>query len=156
MRKIKKLNDRKKYAKVCCLRSSPEDDNCPFILSNLTFAQFSNYLAKRTSRTGKHQEQVLKMSNALYEQSQSAIKHLFRMSKYKMHSSFTCHLKQFTKGIWWTVADKKKVEGDSMLIGKKIIDFNVYQLMCELFMREEGEEFIFARCFLTLEWNLMA
>ena len=73
-----------------------------------------------------------------------------------MHSSFTCHLKQFTKGIWWTVADKKKVEGDSMLIGKKKIDFNVYQLMCELFMREEGEEFIFACSFLTLEWNLMA
>ena len=41
MRKIKKLNDRKKYAKVCCLSSSLEDDNCPFILSNLTFAQFS-------------------------------------------------------------------------------------------------------------------
>jgi hypothetical protein len=75
MRKIKKLNDRKKYAKACCLRSSPEDDNCPFILSNLTFAQFSNYLAKRTSRAGKHQGQVLKMSNASYEQSQSAIKH---------------------------------------------------------------------------------
>lgn len=156
MREIEKPNDRKKYAKECCLSSSPEDDNCPFILSNLTFAQFSDYLATRTSRTGKHQGQVLKMSNASYEQSQSAIKHLFRMSKYEMHSSFTVHLKQFTKGIRRTVADKKKVEGDSMLIGKKKMDFNVYKLMCELFMREEGEEFIFARCFLTLEWNLMA
>jgi hypothetical protein len=73
-----------------------------------------------------------------------------------MHSSFTGQLKQFTKGIRRTVADKKKVESDSMLIGKKKMDFNVYQLMCELFMREEGEEFIFSRCFVTLEWNLMA
>jgi hypothetical protein len=153
---IEKPNDRKKYAKECCLSSSPEDDNCPFILSNLSFAQFSDFLATRTSRTGKHQGQVLKLSNASYEQSQSALKHLFRMSKYQMHSAFTAQLKQFTKGIRRTVADKKKVEGDSNIIGKKKMDFNVYQLMCELFMSEEEEEFIFARSFLTLEWNLMA
>ena len=36
------------------------------------------------------------------------------------------------------------------------MDFNVYQLMCELFMREEGDEFIYFCCFVTLEWNLMA
>jgi hypothetical protein len=78
------------------------------------------------------------------------------MSKYEMHLAFTEQLKQFTKGIRRTVADKKKVEGDSNIIGKKKIDFNVYQLMCELFMMEEGEEFIFVRSFLTLEWNLMA
>jgi len=28
--------------------------------------------------------------------------------------------------------------------------------MCELFLKEEGEEYLFARCFLTLEWNLMS
>jgi len=78
------------------------------------------------------------------------------MSKYEMHLSFTGQHKQFTNGIRRTVADKNKVEGNSMLIGKKKMDFNIYQLMCELFMREEGEEFIFSRCFLTLEWNLMA
>jgi hypothetical protein len=36
------------------------------------------------------------------------------------------------------------------------MDFKVYEQMCKLFLGEEGEEFIFARCFLTLEWNLMA
>ena len=99
MRRIEKPNNRKKYAKVCCLNSSPEDNNCPFILSHLTFAQFSDFLATRTSRTDKHQGQMLKLSNASYEQSQSALKHLFRMSKHKMHLSFTGQLKQFTKGI---------------------------------------------------------
>ncbi len=33
---------------------------------------------------------------------------------------------------------------------------NVYKKMCELFMKEEGEEFISAHAFLTLERNLMA
>ena len=65
MREIEKPNDRKKYAKECCLSSSPEDDNCPLILSNLTFAQFSDFLATRTSHNGRIQGQVLKMSNAL-------------------------------------------------------------------------------------------
>ena len=29
------------------------------------------------------------------------------------------------------------------------------QKLCELFMKEKGEEYLFAHCFLTLEWNLM-
>jgi hypothetical protein len=116
---IKKPNDRKKYAKECCLSSSPEDDNCPFILYNLSFAQFSNFLATRTSRTGKHQGQVLKLLNASYEQSQSALKHLFWMSKYEMHSSFTEQLKQFTMGIRRTATDKKKVERTAILLARR-------------------------------------
>ena len=73
-----------------------------------------------------------------------------------MSAYFTEQLKQFTQGIRRTVADKKQEQGDSIMIGKKKMDFKVYQKMCELFLREDGEEFIFARCFLTLEWNLMA
>ena len=36
---------RKKYVQDCVLSMSPEDDNCPFCLSNLTFAHFSNFLS---------------------------------------------------------------------------------------------------------------
>ncbi len=39
---------------------------------------------------------------------------------------------------------------------RKRFDFKVYEKICELFLPEEGEEFLFARCFLMLEWNLMA
>jgi hypothetical protein len=34
--------------------------------------------------------------------------------------------------------------------------FNVYKKICEQFLKEEGEEFIFASAFLCFEWNLMA
>jgi hypothetical protein len=52
---------------------------------------------------------------------------------------------------------QKKMENrDSGIIGKKKVDFKVYEKIYELFLPEEGEEFLFARCFLTLEWNLMA
>jgi hypothetical protein len=60
------------------------------------------------------------------------------------------------KGMKRHVAAKKMEDGDSGIIGKKKMDFKVYEKICELFMPEEGEEYLFARCFLTLEWNLMA
>lgn len=156
MYKIEKPFEQKRYAKECCMNSNPDDDNCPLILSNLTFAQYSDYLSTRKRCKGKNRGEVMALSNSSYEQSQSALKHLFRMSKYTMSSSFIEQLKQFTQGIRRTVADKKKESGDALMIGKKKMDFKVYQKMCELFLGEDSEEYIFARCFLTLEWNLMA
>ena len=47
-------------------------------------------------------------------------------------------------------------DGNSQIIGKKKMDFKVYEKICEFFMKEEDKEFIFSCCFLTLEWNLMA
>jgi hypothetical protein len=66
------------------------------------------------------------------------------------------NLKQFTKGIRQHVADKKVQEGDVDIVGKKKMGFNLYKKICQLFMKEEGKEFIFAHAFLTLKWNLMA
>ncbi len=135
---------------------NPEDDNCPFKLSNLTFSHFSDFITQRKARKGKNRGKAMSLGNASYEQSQSALKHLFRMSKYAMPSDFFDNLKQFTKGIRRHVANKKVQEGDVAIVGKKKMGFNVYKKICELFMKEEGEEFIFAHAFLTLEWNLMA
>lgn len=64
-----------------------------------------------------------------------------------MNSYLAKKLKQFTQGIKRTVTDKKKEKGDRLMIGKKKMDFKVYQKMCELFFVEEDEEFIFACCF---------
>jgi hypothetical protein len=40
-------SQKKTYAKNCCLVMSPEDNNCPFILSNLTFQHFSNFVMQQ-------------------------------------------------------------------------------------------------------------
>ena len=149
-------SQKKKYAKQCCLDMSPGDDNCPLILLNLTFIHFSTFVTLRKARKGKHRGKAMSLGNASYEQAQSALKHLFRMSKYSMDPDFFTELKQFTKGIRRHVADKKVLEGDVSIIGKKKMGFDVYKKICELFLKEEGEEFIFARAFLCLEWNLMA
>jgi hypothetical protein len=72
------------------------------------------------------------------------------MSKYDMASDFAENLKMFMKGM------KRMENGDSGIVGKKKMDFKVYKKVCELFLKEEGEEFLFACCFLVLEWNLMS
>ncbi len=44
----------KKNLQDCFLACSAEDNNCPFILSNLTFPHFSNFLSTRTRTRGKN------------------------------------------------------------------------------------------------------
>jgi len=153
---MEKPSEMKKYAQDCLLVCSAEDNNCPFILSNLTFPHFSNFLSTRTSRKGKNKGKPNSLSVASYDQAKSALVHLFRMSKYCIPGEFAENLRIFMKGMKRHVATKKMEDGDSGIVGKKKMDFRVYEKICELFMKEEGEEYLFARCFLTLEWNLMA
>ena len=120
------INQKKKYAKNCCQEMSPDDDNCPFILSNVTFVIFSDFVTQRKARKGKGRGKSMCLGNSSYEQFQSALKHLFRMSKYTMDPNFFVSLKQFTKGIRHHVADKKVIEGDVSIIGKKKMGFDVW------------------------------
>ena len=147
---------RLKYAKECMMAMSPEDDNCPFILSSLSFAQFSDYLDRRTSRRGKNKGKEDSVGMSTIEQAKSALRNLYRFSKYEMSPRMDVLLKQFLSGKKRDIAEKKKMSGDCVRVGKAKMDFKVYEKLCELFLKEESEEFIFARCFLALEWNLMA
>ena len=145
-----------KYLQDCFLACSAEDNNCPFILSNLTFPHFSNFLSARKRTRGKNKGKQNSLGVALYDQAKSALIHLFRMSKYHIPTEFAGNLKIFMKGMKRTVATKKMEDSDSGIIGKKKMDFKVFEEMCEPFLKENGEEFLFARCFLVLEWNLMS
>jgi hypothetical protein len=69
------------------------------------------------------------------------------MSKYNMEPNLFDHLKHFTKVFRRHVADKKELEGCANIIGKKKMGFHIYKKICELFLKEEGKEFIFARAF---------
>jgi hypothetical protein len=103
---------------------SLEDNNCPFILSNLTFPHFSNFVRQQKARKGKSRGKAMCIRNPSYKQCQSALKHLFRMSKYKMEPDLN-HLKQFMKGIRRHIANKRELEGYANIIGKKKMGLNV-------------------------------
>jgi hypothetical protein len=73
------------------------------------------------------------LENLSYEQSQSALKHLFCISKCAFQPSFFKNLQHFMKGIRQDVANKKAQEGDVSIIGKKKMGFDVYKKIFELF-----------------------
>ncbi len=104
---MEKPSEMKKYAQDCLLVCSAEDNNCPFILSNLTFPHFSNFLSTRTSRKGKNKGKPNSLSVASYDQAKSALVHLFRMSKYCIPGEFAENLRIFMKGMKRHVATKK-------------------------------------------------
>jgi hypothetical protein len=82
---------------------------------------------QQKARKGKSRGKVMCLGNLPYKQCQSALKHLFHMRKYYMELNFIKHFKQFTKGIWHHITDKKELKGYANNIGKKMMGFHVYK-----------------------------
>ena len=66
------------------------------------------------------------------------------MSKYSLPTEFDKNPKMFNKGIKRKVVNVKKAPGDVAIIRKIKMQFAVYRKICELMLREEGPEFLFA------------
>ena len=112
-------SDKLQYAREIMLKCRPKDNNCPLILSNLTFNHFSNFLSQRTSRQGKNKGKSMSLGTASYNQAKSTLLHLFQMSTYDMHMEFAKKLKLFMKGMKRHVTAKNMEDGDSGIIGKR-------------------------------------
>lgn len=146
----------RKYAKSVMLDVHEDENNCPIFLKKLGFEVYSEYLSERTPKIGKNKGKLWSLSQSVYDKSRSGLVHLFRMSSTKKRKSFEAKLKQFMSGISKKVTNEKKKRGGAQRVGKKKMDFAVYKTLCEKMFEEEDKEFIFARLFLILEWNLMA
>eukprot|EP00957_Ditylum_brightwellii_P117287 8945363-Ditylum_brightwellii.AAC.1 len=55
-----------------------------------------------------------------------------------------------------TISKANAKSGDSLDKGKQCMTFNVYTKYCEILIAGEGDDYIYAHCFLTLEWNLLS
>ena len=144
----------RKVVKESIQEVNKDDNNCPVLMENLTFHIFSRYMSDRKRRRGKGASNIL--SSSMYELMRSGLNHLYRSSGTKMDEEFSSNLKIFMAGMKRTVTNKKIERGESVVEGKKKMSFEVYELMCECFLKGEDSEYIFAHAFLTLEWNLMA
>ena len=144
----------KQHAKEKVIECDEYLDNCPLKLDMLAFEDIAEYLANRRGVKGKNKGR--RLANGSYEIIVSGIKHLYRSSKYTYSNDIATKMNQFMAGMKRDVTDEKVELGGGSSEGKKRMTFEVYQLLCELFMREEDPEFAFAHAFLTLEWNLMA
>ena len=73
-----------------------------------------------------------------------------------MEAGFKKDLSQFMSGMKRHVAAKKRESGVSLDEGKRAMSFEIYRKMCEELYSGEGDDYLFAHAFLTMEWNLMA
>ena len=76
-----------------------------------------------------------------------------------MNDGLKADLKILMGGMKRTVAKHKKQAGESLVEGKQHMSFEVYNLMCEILSKganTNNSEYLFAHCYLVLEWNLMA
>lgn len=126
------------------------EDNCPIVLPKLTFNLFSHYMTTRKDRKGEL------LDKSSYGQVRSALAHLYKNSKHEKSAEFEKDLSIFVGGLKRTVTDEKRKSGKAMDSGKKQMSFEVYKLLCHHLYKGKGDDYLFAHCMLTMEWNLMA
>ncbi len=61
-----------------------QDDNVPVILDCLSFENFSDYLANRKLAKSDPNKKNTLLTKSMYEGCQSALMHLYSMSKYNV------------------------------------------------------------------------
>ena len=135
------------------LKCFTNSHNNPFNLQALTFDVVTTYMLGRhkINRDGT----VGTLSTSSFEAIRSAYAHLLRIAGEKPHESLN-RMRQFMGGMKRTVAKDIQDEGMSCEPGKSPMSFPVYKRLCLILSRSKHPECIFARCWLTLEWNLIS
>ena len=124
--------------------------NSPIVLEALTFEHYSEYVTSRKKTNGSF------LSIYSYSGMTSALRHLFRVTGVEMNSDFVRSNSHFMAAMKRTITKAKADLGVELSEGKRPMTFEVYRLMCLKLFEGSNSEYLFAHCFLTLEWNLMA
>jgi hypothetical protein len=80
---------------------------------------------------------------------------MYRMSNQVINTELQRQISVLISGMKRTIASEKVGRGESLKEGKRTMSFAIYSTMCDLMYRGDDDEYLFAHCFLTLEWNLI-
>ena len=140
-----------------------DPDTFPFYADRLNFAIFTRFMNTRKKAinvqiegTDQFEEVPGYLSKSMYDGMRSALMHMYRLMGVQMDPTFQKLLAQYVKGLKRVVAENKKNTGQKLTEGKRPMSREVYKKICDILIKGESDEFLFAHCFLTLEWNLMA
>ena len=84
-------------------------DNCPILLTKITFNIFSCYMSMKKSKNSR-----LYLSATSYGGIRSALTHLYRVSVKEMDQLFKKELSQFMSGMKRVIASNKRQYGISI------------------------------------------
>ena len=165
----KKRNSRKYFrdtAKDIILSIDRHDANTfPIYLDKITFDIFTGYMNSRKKTIevqieddtgGCLKEIPAYLSISMYDGMRSKLMHLHRSMQKQIDPDLQKDLSTYVKGLKRVVAEEKKKTGQKLTEGKRFMSRMVYKKFCQILMNGESDEYLFAHCFLTLEWNLMA
>ena len=126
-------------------------ETCPVKLALLDFDIFAQYVVtRRNMKTGHY------LSISYYEKLRASLMHLFCCANFDIGDEMYNRLANLMAGMKRTVAQAKQAKGEACNSGKSSMSLATYQKLCQIFMKSDKPEHIFAHCFLTLEWSLMA
>ena len=131
--------------------TTPSAGNSPIDMGRVTYDVIATYLTSL-----KTEEDTYK-GMSTYDGACSSIMHLMHQDNVYPDHKFQSKICNLLKGFKRTVQQQKVELGMSLNEGKDLLSFAGYNLLCRNFLKNNGtyNEFIFAHCFLTLEWNLM-
>ena len=129
----------------------PSASNCPVDMNKVTYEVVATYLSSMKTE----EDQFKGMST--YDGARSSIMHMMKLDNVYPDHKFKEKICNLLKGFCQTVQQQKVELGLSLDEGKDPLTFAGYNLLCRTFLHNNGSnnEFTFAHCFLTLEWNLM-
>ena len=131
--------------------TTPSASNCPVDMRKVSYDVLASYLTSMKTEEDNYK------GMSTYDGSRSSIMHLMKQDNVYPDHKLNEKICNLLKGFRRTVQQQKVELGLSLDEGKDPLSFAGYNLLCRTFLRNNGtnDEFIFAHCFLTLEWNLM-
>ena len=80
---------------------------------------------------------------------------LFRDYHQTMSDELEKELKTLYRGLQKTINDNTARGEDEIRVGKDPLDFSLYKYWCQAMLEKKEKDYVFARCFLIICWNLM-
>eukprot|EP00834_Sanchytrium_tribonematis_P008383 NODE_965_length_2851_cov_0.895712.p1 type:complete len:731 gc:universal NODE_965_length_2851_cov_0.895712:286-2478(+) len=145
------LREQKKRIKRWFSDSSETDNrNPPIEIEAVTGDIVSTFLLQLRKRNGEPP------GYSTYNTNRAAIRHLFRLYRFQVPAEFDHILTLDFKSLKRVVAIRVNDGGEAVQVGKSPMEFTLYKYIANNFFTGSRREDVFANCFLTLCWNLMA
>lgn len=126
----------------------------PVDFNELNFNIFFKWLMtlEKTKKSGE----TTKLGFHAHASHRSGFFNLYKQYKVKMSEEMVDELSDFFRGLRRTIARKEGEGHISHTSGKDPLSFDLLQYFSKQMFHQTTKDFIFARCFLLLAWNLMA
>ena len=122
----------------------------PLLFNRIDSNVVKQWIVSLETKEGKQ------LAFSTYTNHRSALFNLYRDFNCTMSHEMSEHLSRFFQGLKRVTALNAAAGRAPVKVGKDPLSFNFYEQLCQRLLQKNGRDFVFARCFLTMSWNLMS